>query len=64
MKISELRSKSIDDLKNELLELNKAGFGLKMQLAAGQLTKNSEINKIRRSIAQVKTILSEKGVSI
>lgn len=62
MKASELREKSAADLEKELLSLTKAQFGLRMQVATQQLSNNSQLLKVRRDIARVKTILTEKGV--
>lgn len=62
MKASELRNKSVEDLEKELLSLARTNFELKMQLAARQLSKTSEIRKIKKDIARVKTILTEKEV--
>jgi len=62
MKASELKNKSVSDLQQELLSLNKAQFGLRMQLATQQLSNTSQLNKVRRDIARVKTVLTEKGV--
>lgn len=62
MKASELRTKSVDELKTELLELLKAQFGLRMQLATQQLGNTSQISKVRRDIARVRTLLREKAV--
>jgi len=61
MKASELKTKSVADLKNELLSLSKAQFGLRMQVATQQMTNTSEFRKVRRDIARVKTVLTEKG---
>jgi large subunit ribosomal protein L29 len=61
MKASELRVKSAADLEQELLSLTKAQFGLRMQVATQQLSNNSQLLKVRRDIARVKTILTEKG---
>jgi large subunit ribosomal protein L29 len=61
MKASELRSKSEADLGKELNELLKAQFSLRMQLATQQLTNTSEINKVRRDIARVRTLIGEKA---
>lgn len=61
MKANELRTKSADELNEELLGLLKAQFGLRMQLATQQLTKVSELRKVRRDIARVRTVLSEKA---
>jgi large subunit ribosomal protein L29 len=62
MKATELRTKSVDELGQELLGLAKAQFGLRMQIATQQLTNNSQLRKVRRDIARVKTVLTEKGV--
>ena len=60
MKASELRAKSAADLQQETLSLTKAQFGLRMQVATQQMTNTSELRKVRRDIARVKTILKEK----
>jgi len=62
MKASELRTKSAAELEQELLSLTRAQFGLRMQLATQQLSNTSQLGKVRRDIARVKTILKEKGV--
>jgi large subunit ribosomal protein L29 len=62
MKAAELGAKDVDALDKELTELLKAHFGLRMQLATQQLTNNSQLGKVRRDIARVKTVLREKGV--
>ena len=61
MKASELRAKSGEDLNKELMDLLKAQFGLRMQLATQQLGNNSQIKKVRRDIARVRTMLKEKA---
>jgi large subunit ribosomal protein L29 len=61
MKASELRAKSADELNQELLELLKAQFSLRMQLATQQLGNTSQIGKVRRDIARVRTLLREKA---
>lgn len=61
MKATELRTKSKDELKAELLTLSKEQFNLRMQKATGQLSKSSEIKKVRRQIARVNTIMSEQA---
>lgn len=61
MKASELKTKSAADLQQELLSLAKAQFGLRMQVATQQMTNTSELRKVRRDIARVKTVLKEKG---
>jgi len=61
MKATEMREKDVDQLNTELLELLKAQFSMRMQLATQQLTNNSQVGKVRRDIARVKTILREKA---
>ena len=61
MKAVDLRTKSIEDLNNELVELRRAQFSMRMQVATQQLTKVDQISKTRRDIARVKTILSQKA---
>jgi large subunit ribosomal protein L29 len=61
VKASELRTKSPAELQQELNELLKAQFGLRMQIATQQLTNNSQIKKVRRDIARVRTLLNEKA---
>jgi len=63
MKASELRAKSVADLKKELQELLKAQFGLRMQKATQQLANTSQIAKVRRDIARVRTVLAELNAS-
>ncbi len=57
----ELRSKSAEELNQELLQLRRAQFGLRMQLATQSLTKNSEMERVRRQIARVQTFLAQKS---
>ena len=52
----------MDELKKELLDLLKAQFGLRMQLATQQLSNSSQISKVRRDIARVRTLIREKAV--
>ena len=59
MKASELRQKSAEELSAELLESLKEQFVFRMQRATGQLTKPSEMRKVRRKIARIKTIINE-----
>jgi large subunit ribosomal protein L29 len=61
MKAAELRAKSVGDLKNELVELLRAQFSLRMQVATQQLSKVDQIGKVRRDIARVRTVLAEKA---
>jgi large subunit ribosomal protein L29 len=61
MKASELRQKTVQELRDVETELLREGFNLQMQKATGQLSKPDKIRKIRRDIARVNTVLSEKG---
>lgn len=60
-KKDDLRSRSAEELTKELLELRRAQFGLRMQLATQSLTRNSEIERVRRQIARVHTFLNQKS---
>ncbi len=57
MEIKDLRQKSADDLQAHLLDLRKEQFSLRMQKATGQLNQSHQVRKVRREIAQVKTLL-------
>jgi len=61
MKASELRGKQADELKKELESLLRAQFGLRMQVATQQLSNTSQLKKVRRDIARVRTIMKEKA---
>ncbi len=61
MKASELKAKSADELNNELVELRRAQFSLRMQLATQQLNKVDQLVKVRKDIARVKTVMAEKA---
>jgi large subunit ribosomal protein L29 len=60
MKATELRGKDQAALKQELNELLKAQFGLRMQVATQQLTNTAQLKKVRRDIARVKTVMNQK----
>jgi large subunit ribosomal protein L29 len=60
MKATELKEKSVEELNTELLSLLREQFNLRMQASTGQLEKTDQLRKVRRSIARVKTILTEK----
>ena len=61
MKPSEIRGKSGEELQKELEGLLKAQFGLRMQVATQQLSNTSQLKKVRRDIARVRTVLKEKA---
>lgn len=60
MKANEVRDLTADQLQDELLKLKKEQFNLRFQGASGQLEKSSQIRKVRRDIARIKTIQSER----
>ena len=61
MKVSELRGKSGEELQKELEALLRAQFGLRMQVATQQLSNTSQLKKVKRDIARVRTIMKEKA---
>jgi large subunit ribosomal protein L29 len=61
MEAKELRTKSREDLAEELLRLRKEQFALRMQRATGQTIKPDQFGKVRRNIARLKTVLGESG---
>lgn len=61
MKVSELRDKSADQLAEELTKLKKEAFNLRFQKATGQLENTARVRFIRRSIARVATVMTEKA---
>jgi large subunit ribosomal protein L29 len=63
MKASELRAKDQAALSKELEELLRAQFSLRMQKATQQLTNTSQLSKVRRDIARVRTLLREKAAA-
>jgi len=60
MKAEELRKKSAEDLDKELIELRKAQFNTRMQVSTQQSNKTDQLGKLKKDIARVKTIISEK----
>ncbi len=63
MKISDVRAKTPDELKDELVNLKKEQFNLRFQRATQQLESTSRVREVRRDIARVKTALREKSAS-
>ena len=61
VKASELRNKSGDELQQELQSLLKAQFSLRMQEATQQLSNTSQLKKVRRDIARVRTLMAQKS---
>lgn len=61
MKASYLREKNAKELDTELLKLLREQFNLRMQVASGQLQKTHLLKEVRRNVARVKTLLTEKA---
>jgi large subunit ribosomal protein L29 len=57
---SDLRSKTVDELRAELLEIRKEQFNLRMQNASGQTVRPHQFKEARRNVARIKTILNER----
>jgi large subunit ribosomal protein L29 len=60
MKTSELRSLSVDELRQKELDFRKELFNLKFQLSKGELENNMRIREVRKDIARLLTIVTEK----
>ncbi len=64
MNATDLRAKSVDELNAELIELRRAQFSLRMQIATQQLTKVDQLGKVRKDVARVKLVLAEKAKQV
>ncbi len=60
MKGADVRTQSVDELNDNLLDLKKEAFNLRFQRASGQLENTARVRQVRRDIARIKTILREK----
>ena len=58
MKAAELRTRTEDQLREQLLQLKKEQFNLRFQKATGQLENTARVREVRRDIARIKTILA------
>ncbi len=63
MKATELRTKTEDELKDSLVGLRKEAFNLRFQRASGQLENTARVRTIRRDIARIKSVLTERRAS-
>ena len=63
MKASDVRAKTADELKDQLVDLKKEQFNLRFQRATQQLEKPAQVKLVRRDIARIKTILGEKNAA-
>jgi large subunit ribosomal protein L29 len=61
MNATDLRAKTAEELNAELIELRRAQFSLRMQLATQQLNKTDQLGKVRKDIARVKMVMAEKA---
>ena len=61
MDAKDLRQKSAAELREELLNLRREQFNLRMAQATGQSAKPDQFTKVRRNIARLKTVLGEMG---
>ncbi len=60
MKATDVRTKSDDELKQQLLDLRKESFNLRFQAASGQLENTARKTQVRKDIARIKTIIGER----
>lgn len=63
MNAQELRDKTPDQLRDELVNLKKESFNLRFQQATGQMENTARMRQVRRDTARVKTILNEKAAA-
>ena len=61
MSAKDLRGKDAASLQSELIKLRREQFSLRMQAASGQTVKSSDFGKVKKSIARVKTVMTEKA---
>ncbi|MBJ3784128.1 MULTISPECIES: 50S ribosomal protein L29 [Devosia] len=63
MKASDVRAKTADELKDQLVDLKKEQFNLRFQRATQQLEKPARVKEVRRDIARIKTVLGQKNAA-
>ena len=63
MKASDVRSKTADELKDQLVDLKKEQFNLRFQRATQQLEKPARVREVRLDIARIKTVLGQKNAA-
>jgi len=61
MKASEVRDMTLDQLDDELIKLKKEQFNLRFQRATGQIENTAQVRRLRRDVARIKTIATEKS---
>jgi len=62
MNVNEMKSKTVIELSDELKGLLQEQFNLRMQKGMGQVTNIHELRRVRRDIARVKTVMTEKSI--
>ena len=60
VKTKDLRAMTIDELETKLLENKKEQFNLRVQQSTGQLSNTAQIRKVRREIAKINTLITER----
>ncbi len=60
MKAENIRAKSLDELKDQLADLRKEAFNLRFQGASGQLENTARVREVRRDIARIKTVMTQR----
>lgn len=58
---TEYRTREVDELKKELVELRREEFNLRMQRATGQLANSARFRQLRKEVARIKTVMNEKA---
>ena len=61
MTVEEMRGKTVEELREELLTLKKEQFNLRFQAASSQLDNTSRVRVVRRDVARVMTVMNEKA---
>ncbi|OCX58633.1 50S ribosomal protein L29 [Thioclava sp. SK-1] len=61
MNAQELKAKTPDELRDELVSLKKEAFNLRFQQATGQLENTARMRAVRRNVARIKTVLNAKA---
>ncbi|MFY0622416.1 MAG: 50S ribosomal protein L29 [Pelagimonas sp.] len=63
MNANELKDKTADELRDQLVQLKKEAFNLRFQQASGQLENTARVRQVRRDVARVNTILNQKAAA-
>lgn len=58
---TDYRTREVDELKKELVELRREEFNLRMQRATGQLANSARFRQLRKEVARIKTVMNEKA---